>query len=144
MKYKAEIPYGAYWSTPFTRWQGALAHLHSVEFAAHVAKRELARRRIDAAGFDYGVMGFSVPQKQSFYGMPWLLGLIGASQAGGPTLMQACATGVRTLLAAAQEIEVGMADDGAGRQLRPHVERPASVLPESARTRWHRASPRTG
>ena len=109
MTYKAEIPYGAYWSTPFTRWQGAFAHLHSVEFAAHVAKRELARRSIDAAGFDYGVLGFSVPQKQSFYGMPWLLGLIGASQAGGPTLMQACATGVRTLLAAAQEIEVGMA-----------------------------------
>jgi acetyl-CoA acetyltransferase len=109
MTYKAEIPYGAYWSTPFTRWQGAFAHLHSVEFAAHVAKRELTRRRIDAAGFDYGVLGFSVPQKQSFYGMPWLLGLIGASQAGGPTLMQACATGVRTLLAAAQEIEVGMA-----------------------------------
>ena len=109
MNYKAEIPYGAYWSTPFARWQGSLAHLHSVEFAAHVAKRELARRRIDAARFDYGVLGFSVPQKQSFYGMPWLLGLIGASQAGGPTLMQACATGVRTLLAAAQEIEVGMA-----------------------------------
>jgi acetyl-CoA acyltransferase len=109
MNYKAEIPYGAYWSTPFARWQGSLAHLHSVEFAAHVAKRELARRRIDGARFDHGVLGFSVPQKQSFYGMPWLLGLIGASQAGGPTLMQACATGVRTLLAAAQEIEVGMA-----------------------------------
>jgi acetyl-CoA acetyltransferase len=41
--------------------------------------------------------------------MPWLMGLIGAGQAGGPTLMQACATGVRTLLAAAQEIEVGLA-----------------------------------
>jgi acetyl-CoA acetyltransferase len=60
-------------------------------------------------GFDYGVLGFSVPQKHSFYGLPWLTGLIGAGQAGGPTLMQACATGVRTLLAAAQEIEVGMA-----------------------------------
>ena len=109
MTYKAEIPYGAYWSTPITRWQGSLAHLNSVEFAAHVAKAELARRRIDAGGFDYGVLGFSVPQKQSFYGMPWLMGLIGAGQAGGPTLMQACATGVRTLLAAAQEIEVGLA-----------------------------------
>ena len=109
MTYKAEIPYGAYWSTPFTRWQGSLAHLHSVEFAAHVARRELARRRIDATRFDYGVLGFSVPQKQSFYGMPWLMGLIGAGQAGGPTLMQACATGVRTLLAGTQEIEVGMA-----------------------------------
>ena len=32
------IPYGAYWSTPFARWQGSLAHLHSLTFAAHVAK----------------------------------------------------------------------------------------------------------
>ena len=79
MTYKAQIPYGAYWSTPFARWQGSLAHLHSVEFAAHVARRELARRQIDAGCFDYGVLGLSVPQKQAFYGMPWLLGLAGAA-----------------------------------------------------------------
>ena len=109
MTYKAEIPYGAYWSTPFSRWQGSFANLHSIEFAAHVARAELAKRRIDPKSFDYGVLGFSVPQKHSFYGLPWLTGLIGAGQAGGPTTMQACATGVRTLLAAAQEIEVGMA-----------------------------------
>lgn len=109
MSFKAEIPYGAYWSTPFARWQGSLANLHSIEFAAHVARLELARRKIDPQGFDFGVLGFSVPQKHSFYGLPWLAGLIGANLAGGPTLMQACATGVRTLLAAAQEIEVGMA-----------------------------------
>ncbi|MBI5107219.1 MAG: thiolase family protein [Rhodocyclales bacterium] len=108
MDYKAEIPYGAYWSTPFARWQGSFANLHSVEFAAHVAKAELAKRKVDPKMFDYGALGFSVPQKHSFYGLPWLTGLIGAGQAGGPTLMQACATGVRTLLAAAQEIEVGM------------------------------------
>ena len=109
MSYKAEIPYGAYWSTPFTRWQGSFANLHSIEFAAHVAKAELAKRKIDPKAFDYGVLGFSVPQKHSFYGLPWLAGLIGAPQVGGPTLMQACATGARTLLAAVQEIEVGLA-----------------------------------
>jgi acetyl-CoA acetyltransferase len=109
MDYKAEIPYGAYWSTPFARWQGSFSNLHSVEFAAHVARRELARRKIDPKAFDHGVLGFSVPQKRSFYGLPWLTGMIGADRVGGPTLMQACATGVRTVLAAAQEIEVGMA-----------------------------------
>jgi len=108
--YKAEIPYGAYWSTPFARWQGSLAHLHSIEFAAHVAKQELAKRKIDPKLFDYGVLGFSVPQKHAFYGLPWLTGMAGMGHVGGPTLMQACATGVRTLLAAAQEIEVGMAE----------------------------------
>ena len=60
MTFKAEIPYGAYWSTPFARWQGSFANLHSIEFAAHVAKRELAKRKIDPAGIDYGVLGFSV------------------------------------------------------------------------------------
>lgn len=109
MNYLAQIPYGAYWSTPFARWQGSFANLHSVEFAAHVAKRELALRHIDPAAFDYAVLGMSVPQKHSFYGAPWLMGLIGAGRVGGPTLMQACATGVRTLLAAAQEIELGLA-----------------------------------
>jgi acetyl-CoA acyltransferase len=109
MNYKAEIPYGAYWSTPFARWQGSFSSLHSIEFAAYVARRELERRRIDPRVFDYGVLGFSVPQKHSFYGLPWLTGMIGAKGVGGPTLMQACATGVRTLLAAAQEIEVGLA-----------------------------------
>ncbi|MDH5539904.1 MAG: thiolase family protein [Rhizobacter sp.] len=109
MNYQAQIPYGAYWSTPFTRWQGSLAHLHSIKFAAHVARRELARRDIDPAVFDHGVLGISVPQKHAFYGLPWMMGLLGAPGVGGPTLMQACATGVRTLLAAAQEIEVGLA-----------------------------------
>lgn len=109
MTYKAEIPYGAYWSTPFARWQGSFADLHSLEFAAHVARKELGKRHIDPAAFDYGVLGMSVPQKFAFYGAPWVMGMIGAKQAGGPTLMQACATGVRTLLAATQEIETGIA-----------------------------------
>ena len=109
MKYRAEIPYGAYWSTPFARWQGSFSNLHSIEFAAHVARHELGRRNIDPAILDYGVLGFSVPQKHAFYGLPWLTGLIGAPRAGGPTMMQACATGVRTLLAAVQEVDAGLA-----------------------------------
>jgi acetyl-CoA acetyltransferase len=112
--FRAEIPYGAYWSTPFARWQGSLAHLHSIEFAAHVAKAELARRRIAADQIDYGVLGLSVPQPHAFYGLPWLAGLAGAGRVAGPTIMQACATGVRVLLATAQEIEARMADVAIG------------------------------
>lgn len=109
MAYKAEIPYGVYWSTPFTKWQGSFAHLHSVQFAAHVAKAELAKRKIDASVFDHGVLGISVPQKNSFFGLPWLTGMIGAAGVGGPTVSQACATGARSLLTAAQEIESDLA-----------------------------------
>ncbi len=109
MTYTAEIPYGCYWSTPFAKWQGGFANLHSIEFAAHVAKLELARRDIDPARFDYGVLGTSVPQKHAFYGLPWLTGMIGAGHVGGPTVAQACATGIRCLLTATQEIDSGLA-----------------------------------
>lgn len=108
MTLHAEIPYGAYWSTPFARWQGAFAALHSIEFAAHVAKAELAKRKIASQTIEHGVLGFSIPQRQCFYGLPWLAGLAGLGHVAGPTVMQACATGLRALLTAAQEVELGL------------------------------------
>ncbi len=109
MSYLAEIPYGAYWSTPFCRWQGSLSNLHSLKFAAHVAVKELARRNIDGGLIDYGVLGTSVPQQHVFYGLPWLAGMAGLDHVSGPTIGQACATGVRCILNGAQEIETGQA-----------------------------------
>ncbi len=103
------IPYGAYWSTPFSRWQGSLSHLNSVEFAAHVAKAAMARRNISPQALDYAVLGTTVPQHHSFYGTPWLTGMIGAPHVAGPTINQACATSVRCLSAAAEEIDAGAA-----------------------------------
>jgi acetyl-CoA acetyltransferase len=103
------IPYGAYWSSPFARWQGSLGHLPSVEFAAHVTRESLATRGIAADEFDSGVLGMTVPQQFSFYGLPWLTGMIGASGIGGPTISQACATSARVLSVAAQEVTAGSA-----------------------------------
>ncbi len=104
------IPYGAYWSTPFARWQTAFADLHALEFAAWTAKRALAKRAIPVEAFDSVVLGQTVPQKGSFYGAPWFAGLIGAGQAGGPTLSQACATGVRVVQTALGELREGGAE----------------------------------
>ena len=106
---QVEIPYGCYWSSPFVRWQGSMQDLHSVKFAAHVARRELAKRDIDPAAFDAGVFGLSIYQHQSFYGTPWFMGLLGAPQAPGPTVSQVCASGVRAVLMGAQEIGSGLA-----------------------------------
>jgi acetyl-CoA acetyltransferase len=89
----AYIPYGLYWTTPFARWQGSLAHLHALRFAAHVARTELGRRGLDPAALTSAVLGTTVPQKHAFYGAPWVTGLIGAPHATGPTIAQACATG---------------------------------------------------
>jgi acetyl-CoA acetyltransferase family protein len=103
------IPYGAYWASPFAKWQGSLAHLHSLRFAAHVTKHALAKRNISPDVFDFGVLGTTVPQKGAFYGLPWLMGEAGAEQVGGPTINQACATGVRIMEVATSEILAGRA-----------------------------------
>jgi acetyl-CoA acetyltransferase family protein len=105
------IPYGAYWSTPFARWQGSLAGLHALQLAAHVAREELAKRKIDpAATFDHAILGTTVPQHQSFYGLPWVTGMIGAGGVGGPTVNQACATSARCLAMADQEVRDGQSN----------------------------------
>ncbi len=106
---RLEIPYGAYWSTPFAKWQGKLQHLHSMKLAAHVAKAELAKRNIGPEVFDYGALGITTVQFQSFYGAPWTLYEIGLKDVAGPTISQVCATGARTLSAVASEIQLGMA-----------------------------------
>ena len=109
MTFKAEIPYGNYWSTPFAKWQGSLANLHSLKFAAHVAAQELGKRNFPIESLDYAVLGATTPQKHSFFGLPWLTGMLGAGHVGGPTIGQACATSVRCMLAAVQEIEAWLA-----------------------------------
>jgi acetyl-CoA acetyltransferase len=102
-----EIPYRGYWSTPFARWQMSFAGLHSLQFAAHVAQRELARRDIPAASIDHAVLGMTVPQDKSFWGVPWLMSQIGAPDVAGPTIAQACATGTKCLALAAGEVAAG-------------------------------------
>jgi acetyl-CoA acetyltransferase family protein len=103
---KAFIPYGGYWSTPFSRWQGSFAHLNAITFAADIAVRALQEREIAPEAFDSLCLGMTVPQKQSFYGGPWLAGLIGAGATTGPVISQACATGARVVSSAAAEVEL--------------------------------------
>lgn len=99
------IPYGGYWSTPFVRWQGNFAHLHPIRFAADVAQRALRERDIAPEAFDALFLGMTVIAQHSFYGAPWLAGLIGAAGVSGPTINQACATSARVLASAAFEVE---------------------------------------
>lgn len=109
MTFTAEIPYGGYWSTPFCKWQGAMQHLNAVKFASYVTKQELAAREIGAEQIDFAVLGITVVQQQSFYGTPWMTAMAGLGQISGPTVMQACATGVRSLFNGTAEVEAGMA-----------------------------------
>ncbi len=105
----AHIPYGAYWSTPFARWQGAFAHLHSLQFAAHVTRGALADRGLTPDLLDYVAYGYTVIQPGIFYGAPWFSALIGAEGLAGPTVNQACATGPRLIATVAGEMALGNA-----------------------------------
>ena len=105
----AYIPYGIYWSTPFAKWQGALAHLHSLKLAANVGRQFLQSKHFPMERIDLGVLGITNPQPSSFYGLPWVTGMMGLEGVAGPTVQQACATSARALQMAAQEIGAGSA-----------------------------------
>lgn len=104
---KVYIPYGGYWCTPFCKWQGSFASLEPIPFAAEVARRALAERGIEPAALGALYLGVTVPSKRSFYGAPWLAGLIGAEGITGPTISQACATSARVVASAAFALESG-------------------------------------
>ena len=105
----AFIPYGAYWSTPFAKWQGSIGHLNSIRLAANCARTMLDAKRLDRTRIDLGILGITNPQLGAFYGLPWLTGMIGIDSVPGPTVQQACATSARALQMAAQEIMLGSA-----------------------------------
>lgn len=104
---RAHIPYGLYWSSPFSRWQGSFAALHPLRFAADVTKKALEQRGVTPDQFTTLYLGMTVPSPNSFYGAPWLAGMIGAGNITGPIISQACATSARVIAHAAHEVEVG-------------------------------------
>ncbi|MDP1779044.1 MAG: hypothetical protein Q8K73_02095 [Anaerolineales bacterium] len=81
---KTFIPYGGYWCSPFARWQGSFANLHTIKFAADVTRKALEARDISPKTFSNVYLGMTVPATSSFYGAPWLAGMIGAEGATGP------------------------------------------------------------
>lgn len=100
---RVRIPYGAYWSSPFSRWGASFAHLHSMRFAADTGAKVLKLKNVPLDQIDHAVLGITVPQEKSFWGVPWVMSLMGASTVTGPTISQACATSARCLAASASE-----------------------------------------
>jgi acetyl-CoA acetyltransferase len=101
------IPAGFAWSSPFTKWQGALAEISSLDLAADVTARALAGRGLDPAIIEEMILGWTVPQPDIFYGAPLLAARIGAGGMSGPMISQACATSVACLGAAAARVSTG-------------------------------------
>lgn len=103
------IPYGAYWTTPFCRWQGALSGEHPLKLLAATGARVLAGKGEDPGAFDGLHLGITVPSHKCFWGAPWVAAMMGNDRLAGPTLAQACATSARVLASAASAIQLGSA-----------------------------------
>ncbi|MFQ5453463.1 MAG: thiolase family protein [Candidatus Zixiibacteriota bacterium] len=106
---KSYIPYGGYWSSPFAKWQGSFANLHSMQLAATTAGKFFERRNINPEKIDNLYLGLTIPQLQCFYGGPWIAGMLGNSAITGPVINQACITGAVCVKHASQDIEEGVA-----------------------------------
>ncbi len=108
MKFRrAYVPYGAYWSTPFTKWQGSLSSVNSIPLAAQAARQAMETKGLEPEMLDGVTLGMTVPQHHGMYGGPWFAAMIGAAGVTGTMVSQACATGARALAGAATEIETG-------------------------------------
>jgi acetyl-CoA acetyltransferase len=105
---KAYIPYRGYYSTPFTRWQGALANEHSIVLGADTSRRFFAARGWDPMKVEYVLVGSTIYQKQWFYSGPWAAALMGATGAPGILVNQACSTSTISIYQAGMGIETGL------------------------------------
>lgn len=104
---RSYIPYGFYWSTPFSKWQGSLAGLHPLKLVADCARLTFEERAVPPSSVDGLVLGWTVPSPSSFYGAPWVAGLMGAPEVTGPMVLQACATSARSVQTAAAQVDDG-------------------------------------
>ena len=104
---KVYIPYKAYYSTPFARWQGSLSSENAITLGAETSKRWFAEKKIDPKIFDYLVLGITIGQPKTFYGGPWSAALMGADHIPGLMVSQACSTATVGLYTAAMAVETG-------------------------------------
>ena len=99
---------GAYWSSPFHRWQGALADASPIHLAAECGRIAAAESRIDLEMVDQLHLGVTIPSPAIFFGAPRMASLLGVpAGVTGPTISQACATSAAVLASAAAAIELG-------------------------------------
>ena len=101
------FPVGYIWSSPFSRWQGTISELSSLDTGVAVTTRALADREIDTSELKGIVHGWTNPMPEIFYGAPTIAARIGAPHISGPMVVQACATSVASIQAAAAQVQSG-------------------------------------
>jgi len=107
---KAYIPYGGYYSTPFSRWQGSMQNDNATILGAETARRWfLEKRDIDPTIIDYLYFGATVAQNHWFCAHNWAGAMLTDDKKFVPGLFvnQACSTSTTILNLAAKDIELG-------------------------------------
>jgi len=102
---KTFIPYGGYYSSPFSRWQGSFQHENSIVLGAETAKRWCASKNIDPKTFQYIYLGKSVGMPFTFYSGPYAAALLGADRTTACHVPQACSTSTTVVNMAAMGVE---------------------------------------
>ena len=110
---KAYIPYGGYYSTPFSRWQGSMQYDNSASLAATTARRWfLEKRHLDPTIIDYLYFGSTVAQNHWFIAHNWASAILTDDKKFVPGLFvnQCCSTSTTCLNLAAKDMELGIYD----------------------------------
>jgi acetyl-CoA acetyltransferase family protein len=110
---KAFIPYGGYYTTPFSRWQGSLQNDNSINLGANTARRWfLEKKKLDPTIIDYLYFGSTVAQNHWFVGHNYAAAMLTDDQKFVPGLFinQACSTSTTALNLAAKDMELGVYD----------------------------------
>ena len=112
---KAYIPYGGYFSSPFSRWQGSMQYDNATSLAASTARRWfLEKKKLDPTIIDYMYLGTTVSQKAWFIAHNWATSILTDDKKYLPGLFvgQACSTSTTVLNLAAKDLEIGVYDVG--------------------------------
>ncbi|HBF42730.1 MAG TPA: acetyl-CoA acetyltransferase [Desulfobacteraceae bacterium] len=106
---KAFIPYNGYYSTPFCRWQGAMANENAIVLGAKTARNWILKKNYDPTMLDYMYYGMTIAQHHMFYSHNWAAAMLVDNQKDLPALMvnQACTTSTTCIHLAALNIEAG-------------------------------------
>jgi acetyl-CoA acetyltransferase family protein len=107
---KAYIPYGGYYSTPFSRWQGSMQNDNAITLGANTARRWfLEKKKIDPTIIDYLYFGSTIAQHHWFVAHQWSGAILTDDKKYVPGLFvhQACSTSTTVLNLAAMNLELG-------------------------------------
>jgi acetyl-CoA acetyltransferase len=106
---KAFIPYGGYYSSPFSRWQGTMATENAIVLGAKTARNWMLARKLDPTMLEYMYYGITIAQHHMFYSHTWAAAMLVDNETNLPALMvnQACTTSTTCIHLCAVNIEAG-------------------------------------